>query len=190
MNARFFQLQWANFNNERNHTEELHSSPEFEELTALMRAEATEFLKLHGTSAAAAETKAEGPMFVWASIHGSGSCHPPHVHSDSAVTGTFYGCTPPGASPLVLDDPRGKTPYDIMVKIEQHLKHGTGEVDSGIPPFNQQISIPALEGQLVTFPPYLVHQVPPCDTAKGSWRVSFSFNLLGKWADSVATFRR
>lgn len=120
VNARFFQLQWDRFSGQDNHTSELWSSSDFQELEGMMREEAAEFLLFHGITKEAARNQAAGKMFVWASVHGDGSCHPPHVHSDSAVTGTYYAKTPKGSSPLMLDDPRGKTPYDIMVG---HVKH-------------------------------------------------------------------
>ena len=117
VNARFFQLQWAHFSegDDNSPASKLAQSSEFEELVGIMREEASEFLQFHGASKESAQAQAAGRMFVWASVHGSGSCHPPHVHSDSAVTGTYYACSPPGASPLILDDPRGKTPQDILV---------------------------------------------------------------------------
>jgi uncharacterized protein (TIGR02466 family) len=183
VNAKFFQLQWEAFDATGKMQSPYIQSPALRELTLAMRAQASEFLQLHHIESAQADKMSNGALFVWASVHGKGGCHPPHVHSDSCCTGTYYARCPPGSSPLVLDDPRGKTPFDIMVRIEKNLTTGGGDVDSGYPPFHQQVVVPAVEGQLVMFPPFLVHQVPPCDSAE--WRVSFSFNLMGGWHSTV-----
>ena len=54
------------------------------------------------------------PLYCWASVHTEGSGHPPHVHSDSAVTGTYYVSVPDGTAPLYFEDPRGKSPFDVL----------------------------------------------------------------------------
>ena len=40
--------------------------------------------------ARAAETAATSPLFCWASVHTSGSAHPPHVHSGARSPGTMW----------------------------------------------------------------------------------------------------
>ena len=72
-----------------------------------------------------------------------------------------------------------------------------------VPPFDRAVSIAPAESECVLFPPWLVHSVPagpvgeghsaraPVHTAAVPWgesaahdelvRVSFSFNLLGRW---------
>ena len=54
---------------------------------------------------------------------------------------------------------------------------GTGPCEA-TPPFDRAMLIPPMVGELVIFPPWLVHGVESSCAAKGSARVSLSFNLL------------
>ena len=135
-----------------------------------MREAAKIYLALHGHPELEAQELAQGPMVIWASVHRGGSCHPPHVHSDSMVTGTYYAQVPPaGCSPLLFDDPRGRSPYDVMVGIENQLRYGpkgkSGFGVDAVPPFDTQRSFEPRPGAMVLFPPWLVHSVPPSPEA-------------------------
>ena len=124
--------------------------------------------------------------------------HPPHVHSDASVTGTYYARRPAGAAPLSLEDPRGRSPFDLVAGLEHRLRYGDGDGSGGaVPPFDRAVSVAAAPGVCVVFPPWIVHSVPPAPDDGGGpaesaldderLRVSFSFNLLGKWAHTAAT---
>ena len=144
--------------------------PEFRALQQHMREAAKIYLTLHGHPELEAQELAQGPMVIWASVHRGGSCHPPHVHSDSMVTGTYYAQVPPaGCSPLLFDDPRGRSPYDVMVGIENQLRYGpkgkSGFGVDAVPPFDTQRSFQPRPGAMVLFPPWLVHSVPPSPEA-------------------------
>jgi uncharacterized protein (TIGR02466 family) len=192
VNARFFQRQWETFcsSASSSSTASLNAdeSSALVELRQQMRSDAARFLELHGTPPREASRLSHGPMFIWASVHHQGSCHPPHVHSDSVVTGTFYAATPRSSAPIIFDDPRGKTPHDIMVRVEQNLLHGTGDVDSGYAPFHTPYVVHPTAGELIVFPPFLVHQVPRCESVEA--RVSYSFNLFGAWTAVPETATR
>ena len=78
-----------------------------------------------------------------------------------------------------------------------------------LPPFNRAVSISPAPGDCIVFPPWIVHSVPPSTAAQhGSkeegggdeeedldralseddlLRVSFSFNLLGRWEHTART---
>ena len=179
------------------HLGALQRAPEFRSLVASMRAAAAAYLGAHGVDDAAAAVEAS-PLFCWASVHLGGSTHPPHVHSDASVTGTYYARRPAGAAPLSLEDPRGRSPFDLVAGLEHRLRYGDGDGSGGaVPPFDRAVSVAAAPGVCVVFPPWIVHSVPPApDDGAGAaesaldderLRVSFSFNLLGKWAHTAAT---
>ena len=107
------------------HLGALQRAPEFRSLVASMRAAAA-YLGAHGVDDAAAAVEAS-PLFCWASVHLGGSTHPPHVHSDASVTGTYYARRPAGAAPLSLEDPRGRSPFDLVAGLEHRLRYGDGD---------------------------------------------------------------
>ena len=49
-------------------------------------------------------------IFMWAGVHSGCVCHLQHIHSESAVSGTYYVSAPKGSGALVLTDPRGLLP--------------------------------------------------------------------------------
>lgn len=114
-----------------------------------------------GTEAAEDFFENQLHVFAWASVHEGCSVHVPHVHENTAISGVFYVSVPVGSGALLLNDPRG-----------------------GRPPFHRnQISHVPLAGELVLFPPWLVHSVAPSCHASGP-RVSLSFNILSEGSSS------
>ncbi len=176
-NMLFFRQQLAHAQ-ERRYAEHLvgfQRSAAFRELMAFQRSAAADYLEEHGTGAAEAEALAQdSPLFCWASVHTGGSVHPPHVHSDSAVTGTYYARRPAGSAPLSLEDPRGRSPLDLVAGLEARLRYGEGQSDA-MPPFDRSVLIEPTEGEIVVFPPWLVHSVPHAVADDETLRVSFSF---------------
>ena len=198
------------------HIGALQRSAAFRELVGAMRTVATDYLRAHRVPDAASLVE-ESPLFCWASVHTGGSTHPPHVHSDAVVTGTYYARRPEGAAPLLLEDPRGRSPFDLIAGLEHRLRYGGSDSNDGargaaIAPFDQTVSINPKAGSCVVFPPWLVHSVPigpamrsaaggrrsggpPLDSPATTYdaaddellRVSFSFNLLGRWEHTVCT---
>ena len=100
-----------------------------------------------------------------------GSAHPAHVHSDSILTGTYYSSSPKGAAPLLIEgmihisghskaqsalrlDPRGRSPFDVMMSLESQLRYGKGVGGSVEPiaPFNRPYTVEPTPGRLVLFP--------------------------------------
>ena len=183
-------------------------SDDFAALIDGMRDAASNYLHAHGVIDAE-EIAYTSPLFCWASIHLGGSVHPPHVHSDAAVTGTYYARRPDQAAPINFEDPRGRSPFDLVAGLEHQLRYGGGGGAGGgggeaVPPFNRTVSVEPTPGDLVVFPPWLVHSVPsgPSNTKQASTsgdglgsfadedellRVSFSFNLLGRWEHTART---
>ena len=231
-NMLFFRQQLAYWR-ERGYAEHLgplQRSSEFAELLHAMRAAAAEFLTAHGAADGNA-IAASAPLFCWASVHMDASSHPPHVHSDAAVTGTYYARRPTSAAPLCLEDPRGRSPLDLVAGLEHRLRYGGSGGGSGggaVSPFDGVVRLEPVAGECVLFPPWLVHSVPPGPAAEyrcqgagrqggealaqvgvsmaaaeaepaglhgelladdpradAHLRVSFSFNLLGKWGHTA-----
>jgi uncharacterized protein (TIGR02466 family) len=182
------QLQHARENEYETHLTGFQTLPEFHHLKREMREAATAYLKDHGLSGEeASNLTANAPLFVWSSVHTGGSLHPPHVHSDSMCTGTFYAQRPTLSAPIVFDDPRGRSPFDVLVGIESNLRYGQAAnnmLTDLTPPFDQPVVVDPDEGECVLFPPWLVHQVPGT-TPDEIVRVSFSFNMLGHWSHTV-----
>mmetsp|Transcript_77 Transcript_77/g.248 ORF Transcript_77/g.248 Transcript_77/m.248 type:complete len:290 (+) Transcript_77:32-901(+) len=96
-------------------------------------------------------------LFIWASVHEGCSAHTPHIHENSAVSGVFYVSVPAAAGDITFDDPRGMRP-----------------------PFaRNRLSHTPVVGELLLFPPWLVHGVSPsCGMDDGKPRIALSFNLL------------
>ena len=101
---------------------------------------------------------------MWATVHSNGSRHSSHDHELAIVSGVYFT---KGASDnkggssignLILEDPRG-------------LGY----------PFGMKHIHKPIEGQVVLFPGYLVHEVKP--TKSKTPRVSFAFNFDGEWKD-------
>ena len=100
--------------------------------------------------------KGEQKLFIWASVHEGCSLHTAHVHPETAISGTFYVTTPPGSGTISFDDPRGMRP-----------------------PFHSNRLVHTPEaGEMILFPPWLVHTVSPSCEAE-SPRIALSFNLVG-----------
>jgi len=67
-----------------------------------------------------------------------------------------------------------------MTGIENELRYNIKNMSESPPPFDLGHVIQPRSGDIVLFPPWLVHSVPNVDT--NEVRVSFSFNLRGPWS--------
>ena len=106
---------------------------------------------------------------------------------------------PAGAAPLSLEDPRGRSPFDLVAGLEHRLRYGDGDGSGGaVPPFDRAVSVAAAPGVCVVFPPWIVHSVPPAPDDErrrggvGARRRAAARLLLvqpavGKWAHTAAT---
>ena len=154
----------------RHHGDHFSACGAFPELLETFRQESVSYLCDAGhEEAAAADLVHEATMLVWSSIHCDGSTHPPHVHSDSMLSGVWYADLPSAdddtaaASPgqICFDDPRGKTPFDHLIRIENNLRYGIKSGVESTPPFHRTYDHTPELGQLIVFPSWLVHEVRP-----------------------------
>lgn len=109
---------------------------------------------------------------LWAAVQrGGGAYHADHVHEGAIVSGVYYSNCPVGCAPLVLRKP------DDAKQGEQF------QSDAGSPDQEDVVIQPA-EGQMVLFPPWLLHGVPMVNQHQQSDlpRVSWAFNLTARLA--------
>ncbi|CAD7922477.1 unnamed protein product [Amoebophrya sp. A120] len=106
----------------------------------------------------------------------AGGHHEAHTHTDSIVSCVFYLTTDPARTPLSILDPRGKSvwaQYDAMG--DQPAKpfiHGW----QPSAPFHQPYFYFPKKGDVVCFPSWLVHMVPPHEESDVE-RVGIAFLL-------------
>lgn len=79
---------------------------------------------------------------------------------NSKVSGVYYVSVPEDAAPIIFSDPRG--PH---------------------PPFDGTETIRPVAGDLILFPSWLQHQVPP--TPGDDPRLSIAFNAAGRWSSTA-----
>ena len=108
---------------------------------------------------------------MWAAIQrGKEAYHADHVHEGSIVSGVYYSNCPSNCAPLVLKRPSSKD--DVMGRIDEA----------------EDVVIIPKEGNLVLFPPWVLHGVPKVNNMDQhsndieSARVSWAFNRNGRLA--------
>ena len=93
---------------------------------------------------------------LWAAIQKSdNSYHKCHVHEGALLSGVYYSCIPKESAPLTFH------------KYDENLE--------GL----DELSICPQEGQIILFPPWMPHEVPPRNYI--TERVSYAFNLSGPY---------
>lgn len=104
---------------------------------------------------------------LWANVLKPGAGHSGHIHPHSAISGTYYVATPPGASGLRLEDPR----LPLQMAAPPRRKDA---------PETQQtfVTMTPAAGTLYLWESWLRHEVPP--NRSRSRRVSISFNYAWK----------
>ncbi|WP_406631940.1 TIGR02466 family protein [Amycolatopsis sp. WGS_07] len=100
------------------------------------------------------------PGHSWASVYRNGDSHEAHFHPNTALTAIYY-VTAPSVCELDLFDPRANVEY-----------FNPGIVLAGE---GQRVRLRCAPGELVLFPGWLRHAVPPF--ADDAVRISMSWNL-------------
>ena len=104
---------------------------------------------------------------LWVSLLKPGALHTGHIHPHSAVSGTYYVATPPGAGALRLEDPR----LAMMMAAPPRR----AEAGEALRPF---VALTPAPGALFLWESWLRHEVTP-NRARAP-RISISFNYA--WA--------
>jgi len=119
---------------------------------------------------------------MWAAVQrGRGAYHADHVHKGVLVSGVYYASVPSKSAPLVL-----RRPMDTHTGVRAAAVSKEDDDD------DDDLIIHPSEGQLILFPPWLLHGVPALRMDKDEDdgpsehghlpRVSFAFNVSGSFA--------
>ncbi len=131
---------------------------------------------------------------MWAAVQkGRRAYHKDHVHDGVIVSGVYYAKTPPACSPLVFHkpilQPDGSIGYrenseTNPTKLDLDLEFGGFgcQPDYSNHDANNIVVIKPKEGQMILFPPWLLHGVPKVELKAEEPRVSFAFNVGGAYA--------
>lgn len=104
---------------------------------------------------------------LWVNVLKPGAAHSGHIHPHSALSGTVYVATPPGASALKLEDPR----LPLMMAAPPRMGDAPEDARSFV-------YLQPEAGTILMWESWLRHEVP-ANQAK-SRRISISFNYA--WA--------
>jgi hypothetical protein len=166
-NERFFQMQ-RDLWDDGMQFEPLEGSPMFSgALRPIIASRAAELLQRIGKRSISDQHPFR--LFAWATVQDRCISHLPHVHNDALLSGVYYVSAPEGCGDLILEDPRGARP-----------------------PFDNRLVHRPQAGELVIFPPWLVHHTgASCAGSAGEdydgtnrVRVAVSFNLMGRWDET------
>lgn len=102
---------------------------------------------------------------LWVNVLPEGGAHSGHIHTNAVISGTFYVSVPPGAGPIVYEDPR----HALMMAAPPRKANAPRELKS-------HISETPKPGALLLWESWLRHEVP-INRAEGL-RISVSFNYV------------
>jgi uncharacterized protein (TIGR02466 family) len=102
---------------------------------------------------------------LWVNVMPEGGSHTSHIHTNSVISGTYYVAVPPGAGPIVFEDPC----HAMMMAAPSRL-------DKAPRAMKHHISETPHEGTVMLWESYLRHEVP-INRAEGL-RISISFNYV------------
>lgn len=137
-------------------------SPPFARLKRLIERQAAHFAReLHW------DLRGGKPLCdtMWVNVLPEGGSHSSHIHTNAVLSGTYYVKSPPGAGPIVFEDPR----HALMMAAPPRKS-------SAPRPMQTYVSEAPSPGLLVLWESWLRHEVP-LNRARGE-RISVSFNLV------------
>ena len=132
----------------------------FGELKTLLDRHATAFAKDLSFDLGVGRLKLDS---LWVNVLKPGAAHSGHIHPHSAISGTVYVATPPGASALKLEDPR----LPLMMAAPPRR----ADAPEGARSF---VYLQPEPGTVLMWESWLRHEVP-ANRAKAE-RISISFN--------------
>ena len=95
-----------------------------------------------------------------------------HVHPNALWSGVYYVQAPPGAGRIFFSDPRPQVPLVTARFVPDKPRRAESW---------SEVYYEAIEGRLIMFPSWLVHEVEPNVTdleGADADRISVSFNLV------------
>lgn len=101
-------------------------------------------------------------LVLWAAVYpearkGDPVTHYYHAHQESIISFVMYVSMPEPTTPLTLADPRGLPPAEDYEYVQDRGDLGV----DGDPPFHRPVEFYAGEGDILIFPSYQIHKVPP-----------------------------
>jgi uncharacterized protein (TIGR02466 family) len=102
---------------------------------------------------------------MWVNVLAEGGSHTSHIHTNAVLSGTYYVRVPPGAGPIVFEDPR----HAMMMAAPPRKSNAPRE-------HRAYASETPSEGTLLLWESWLRHEVP-LNRAQGG-RISVSFNYV------------
>ncbi|CAJ1460936.1 unnamed protein product, partial [Effrenium voratum] len=138
---------------------ELYSSSEYKEWARASRDICTSFISKLGIHLSKEEAE-DMELVTWAAVYPKKSepvTHYYHAHQESIVSFVLYVKMPEPVTPLTISDPRGAPPVEDF---EWFQDKGDMGVD-GDPPFHRPMEFYAEEGDILIFPSFAIHKVPP-----------------------------
>ncbi len=136
--------------------------PSFKRLTNQIDKHATAYAKaLHW------DIKGGKPICdsLWVNVLSEGGSHTSHIHPNSVISGTYYVTVPPGAGPIVFEDPR----LAMLMAVPPRKQNAPRETKN-------HVSETPKAGTLLLWESWLRHEVP-LNRAEGN-RISISFNYV------------
>ena len=112
---------------------------------------------------------------MWANVNYKYSHNKNHVHPGAQWSGVYYIRTPKKCGHIWFTDPCGQRHIDIPIMADKKTKPVH---------YWREVHYEPIEGRLIMFPGWLVHEVAPnMSNLKGErgWRCSISFNFKQVW---------
>lgn len=153
---------------------ELYETDEFKRFLRVARDASIAYLQQTGAPHTAGELERSW-VIAWTAVYptdlGTQGRHGWHTHQESVVSGVLY--VNPKNTPILFADPRGAPP------IEDYEQYRADDLlYEPKAPFDEPHQVFAQMGDIVVFPSWLVHKVPPpMIDSGGGFRVAYPFNF-------------
>lgn len=148
----------------------LHTLPQFQELTELLLSEAERAL-----DTLTIKRDSHYITCMWSNIAPVGTAHPEHIHSNCLYSGVLYLKSPKGAATTIFSDPR-----PAVAVLEPDYENPNPAI------LGARWGTAGERGGLVIFPSWLPHGVETVP-ASDEERITLSFNIMIKSKISTHT---
>lgn len=138
---------------------EMYASEEYLEFSQKARQVCVSYMRELGLPLSKLEAE-RMDLVMWAAVYPGGKAdvtHYYHAHQESLVSFVMYVATPDPGTPMTIADPRGAPPIEDF---EYFQPLGDLGID-GEPPFHRTLEFHPGEGDVIVFPSYAIHKVPP-----------------------------
>lgn len=155
---------------------ELDNSVDVKELRAEIKVACADYIRSFLPADQHDSVEANVKVVDWISVLAPGASLAFHDHPMASVSGTFYAQVP-NATPILFADPRGHAPYRYVMDMAKNTKWTPAA------PFHKVSPVHVESGDLILFPPWLLHTVRPNEA--GRTRVTYPFNCFFAGAETA-----